>query len=84
MMHLSLIMLLFIFGGAVLAGVVGSLVGLGGGVLLVPMLTLAFSLPIKYSIGGSIIAVIATSSGSAAAYVHDHLTNMRVGLFLVR
>lgn len=82
MIHLSLVMLLFIFGGAVLAGVVGSLVGLGGGVLLVPMLTLAFGLPIQYAIGTSIVAVIATSSGSAAAYVRDHLTNMRVGLFL--
>jgi uncharacterized protein len=82
MMHLSLVMLLFIFGGAVLAGVVGSLVGLGGGVLLVPMLTLAFGLPIQYAVGTSIVAVIATSSGSAAAYVRDHLTNMRVGLFL--
>jgi uncharacterized membrane protein YfcA len=82
MMHLSLVMLLFIFGGALLAGIVGSLVGLGGGVLLVPMLTLAFGLPIQYAIGTSIVAVIATSSGSAAAYVRDHLTNMRVGLFL--
>lgn len=82
MMHFSLVMLLFIFGGAVLAGVLGSLVGLGGGVLLVPMLTLAFGLPIQYAIGTSIVAVIATSSGSAAAYVRDHLTNMRVGLFL--
>ena len=81
-MHLSLVMLLFIFGGAVFAGVIGSLVGLGGGVLLVPMLTLAFGLPIQYAIGTSIVAVIATSSGSAAAYVRDHLTNMRVGLFL--
>ena len=67
MMHLSLVMLLFIFAGAVLAGVVGSLVGLGGGVLLVPMLTLAFGLPIQYAIGTSIVAVIATSSGSASA-----------------
>jgi uncharacterized membrane protein YfcA len=82
MMHLSLVMLLLIFGGSVLAGVVGSLVGLGGGVLLVPMLTLAFGLPIQYAIGTSIVAVIATSSGSAAAYVRDRLTNMRVGLFL--
>ncbi len=81
-MHLSLIILLLIFGGAVLAGVVGSLVGLGGGVLIVPMLTLAFGLPIHYAIGTSIVAVIATSSGAAAAYVRDHLTNIRVGLFL--
>jgi uncharacterized protein len=82
MMHISLFILLLIFGGAVLAGIVGSLVGLGGGVLLVPMLTLAFGYPIQYAIGTSIVAVIATSSGSAAAYVRDHLTNMRVGLFL--
>lgn len=81
-MHLSLIVLLLIFGGAVLAGVLGSLVGLGGGVLIVPMLTLAFGLPIHYAIGTSIIAVIATSSGAAAAYVRDHLTNIRIGLFL--
>ncbi len=67
-MHLSLVMLLLIFGGSVFAGVIGSLVGLGGGVLLVPMLTLAFGLPIQYAIGTSIVAVIATSSGSAAAY----------------
>jgi len=82
MMHLSLVVLLLIFAGAVLAGAVGSLVGLGGGVLLVPMLTLAFGLPIQYAIGTSIVAVIATSSGSAAAYVRDRLTNMRLGLFL--
>ncbi len=81
-MHLSLVTLLLIFGGAVLAGVIGSLVGLGGGVLLVPMLTLAFGLPIQYAIGTSIVAVIGTSSGSAAAYVRDHLTNMHVGLFM--
>lgn len=81
-MHLSLVILLLIFAGAILAGVVGSLVGLGGGVLIVPMLTLAFGLPIQYAIGTSIVAVIATSSGSAAAYVRDHMTNMRIGLFL--
>ena len=82
MAHLSLVILLLIFGGAILAGIIGSLVGLGGGILLVPMLTLAFGLPIHYAIGTSIVAVIATSSGSAAAYVRDRLTNMRVGLFL--
>ena len=66
-MHLSPVILLLIFAGAMLAGVVGSLVGLGGGVLIVPMLTLAFGLPIQYAIGTSIVAVIAPSSGSAAA-----------------
>jgi uncharacterized membrane protein YfcA len=81
-MHLSLLIILLIFGGALVAGVLGSLIGLGGGVLIVPMLTLAFGLPIRYAIGASIIAVIATSSGAAAAYVRDHLTNMRIGMFL--
>src|SRR5712691_3200313 len=81
-MPLSPLILLLIFGGALFAGVVGALVGLGGGVLIVPLLTLAFGLPIHYAIGVSIVAVIATSSGAAAAYVRDHLTNMRVGLFL--
>lgn len=82
MMHLSLIIILLVFGGAILAGILGSLVGLGGGVLIVPLLTLAFGLPIRYAIGTSIVAVIATSSGAAAAYLRDHMTNMRVGLFL--
>jgi len=81
-MHLSLLVILLIFGGAILAGVIGALVGLGGGTLIVPLLTLAFGLPIHYAIGVSIVAVIATSSGAAAAYVRDHLTNLRIGLFL--
>ncbi len=81
-MQYSLLILLLIFGGSVLAGLLGSLVGLGGGVLIVPLLTLAFGLPIQYAIGASIIAVIATSSGAAAAYVRDHLTNIRIGMFL--
>ena len=81
-MHLSLLTLLLIFGGAIAAGVLGSLVGLGGGILIVPLLTLAFGLPIHYAIGTSIVAVIATSSGAAAAYVKERMTNMRVGLFL--
>jgi len=81
-MHLSLLIILLIFGGAILAGVLGALVGLGGGILIVPLLTLAFGLPIQYAIGVSIVAVIATSSGAAAAYVRDHLTNLHIGLFL--
>jgi uncharacterized membrane protein YfcA/uncharacterized membrane protein len=84
MQHLnfSLVVVLLIFVGSIVAGVLGSLVGLGGGVLIVPLLTLAFGLPIYFAIGASIISVIATSSGSAAAYVRDHLTNLRVGMFL--
>ena len=80
--HFSLTVVLLIFGGSIVAGVLGSLVGLGGGVLIVPLLTLAFGLPIYFAIGASIISVIATSSGAAAAYVRDHLTNLRVGMFL--
>ncbi len=71
-----------IFVGAMAAGLLGSLIGLGGGVLIVPLLTLAFGLPIYFAIGVSIISVIATSSGAAAAYVRDHLTNIRIGMFL--
>jgi uncharacterized membrane protein YfcA/uncharacterized membrane protein len=80
--HFSLLVVLLIFGGAIAAGVLGSLIGLGGGVLIVPLLTLVFGLPIYFAIGASIISVIATSSGAAAAYVRDHLTNLRVGMFL--
>jgi uncharacterized membrane protein YfcA len=71
-----------IFVGAIAAGLLGSLVGLGGGVLIVPLLTLVFGFPIYFAIGASIISVIATSSGAAAAYVKDHMTNLRVGMFL--
>ena len=80
--HLSVSIFLLIFIGSVVAGALGSLVGLGGGVLIVPLLTLAFGLPISLAIGASIISVIATSSGAAAAYVRDQLTNVRVGMFL--
>lgn len=79
---MSTLSIVLIFGGSIFAGVLGSLVGLGGGVLIVPLLTLGFGLPINYAIGASIVAVIATSSGAAAAYVRDHLTNLRIGMFL--
>jgi uncharacterized membrane protein YfcA/uncharacterized membrane protein len=81
-LHFSLTIALLILLGAFLAGVLGSLVGLGGGILLIPMLTLFFHFPIAFAIGTSIISVIATSSGAAAAYVRDHMTNLRVGMFL--
>ena len=71
-----------IFLGAIAAGLLGSLVGLGGGVLIVPLLTLVFGFPIYFAIGASIISVIATSSGAGAAYVKDRITNLRVGMFL--
>ena len=80
--NFSLMIVILIFIGSIAAGLLGSLVGLGGGVLIVPLLTLVFKLPISFAIGASIISVIATSSGAAAAYVRDHMTNMRVGMFL--
>jgi uncharacterized membrane protein YfcA len=68
--------------GAFLAGLVGSLTGLGGGVIIIPLLTLALGVDIHYAIGASIVSVIATSSGSAAAYVKEGITNIRIGMFL--
>lgn len=67
---------------SVLAGVLGSLVGLGGGVVVVPVLTLLYHVDIRLAIGASIVSVIATSSGAAAAYVRERMTNLRAGMFL--
>ncbi|HLW60668.1 MAG TPA: sulfite exporter TauE/SafE family protein [bacterium] len=64
------------------AGVAGAVLGLGGGTFIVPALTLVLKLPIRYAIGASIVSVIATSSGAAAAYIRDHLTNLRIGIAL--
>src|ERR1700709_335171 len=68
--------------GSYLAGLLGSLTGLGGGFIIIPLLTLVLHVDIHYAIGASLISVIATSSGSAAAYVKEGITNMRVGMFL--
>jgi uncharacterized membrane protein YfcA len=68
--------------GAVAAGVLGALTGLGGGVVLVPLLTLGFGVDIRYAAGASLLAVIATSSGAAAAYVREGYSNVRVGMLL--
>jgi len=70
------------FGGALLAGLVGALTGLGGGVIIIPLLTLGLGVDIHYAIGASLVSVIATSSGAAAAYVKEGITNMRLGMFL--
>lgn len=67
---------------AILAGIVGSVLGLGGGIIVTPALTLLFGVSIEHAIGASIISVIATSSGSAIAYIRDRITNLRVGMFL--
>ena len=71
-----------LFGASVLAGALGALLGLGGGVIVVPVLTLMAGLNIHYAIGASIVSVIATSSGAAATYVRDRITNLRLGMFL--
>ena len=75
-------MALLIALGAFLAGFLGSLTGLGGGIIIVPLLTIAFGVDIKYAVGASLISVIATSSGAAAAYVREGYTNLRVGMLL--
>ena len=71
-----------VFGGSLLAGGIGAIVGLGGGVLIVPLLTVGLGVDIRYAIGASIVSVIATSSGAAAAYVKDRLTNLRIAMLL--
>src|SRR5438105_8766224 len=71
-----------VFFGSFAAGVLGALTGLGGGVVLIPLLTLAFHVDLRYAIGASLISVIATSSGAAAAYVKEGYTNVRVGMLL--
>lgn len=71
-----------VFFGSLIAGLLGSLTGLGGGVVLVPLLTLFFKVDIRYAIGASLVSVIATSSGAAAAYVKEGFSNIRIGMFL--
>src|SRR5271167_2030390 len=68
--------------GSMLAGLLGALTGLGGGVVLVPLLTIFFKVDLHYAIGASLVSVIATSSGAAAAYVREGFSNIRVGMFL--
>ncbi len=68
--------------GSLAAGFLGSLTGLGGGVVLVPLLALGFGVDLHYAIGASLVSVIATSSGAAAAYVREGYSNIRIGMFL--
>lgn len=67
---------------SVVAGVVGALVGLGGGIIITPVLVLGFGIDIRYAMGAALVSVIATSSGAAAAFLRDGLSNMRIGMFL--
>lgn len=73
---------LLVCGCSMIAGLVGALTGLGGGVVLVPLLSLFFKVDIRYAIGASLVSVIATSSGAAAAYVKEGFSNIRIGMFL--
>ena len=73
---------LLVWLGAFAAGFLGALTGLGGGVVITPLLTLGFGVDIRYAIGASLISVIATSSGAAAAYVKEGYSNIRIGMFL--
>ncbi|HEY0162331.1 MAG TPA: sulfite exporter TauE/SafE family protein [Edaphobacter sp.] len=73
---------LIVFLVSTMAGLVGALTGLGGGVIVTPALTLLLGVDIRYAIGASLVSVIATSSGAAAAYVRDGLSNIRIGMFL--
>jgi uncharacterized membrane protein YfcA len=77
-----LLFTILVWAASVLAGFLGALTGLGGGVVLVPVLALVFGVDIRYAIGASLVSVIATSSGSAAAYVKEGYTNIRIGMLL--
>ena len=67
---------------SVLAGLLGALTGLGGGVVIVPALALLFHIDLRYAIGASLVSVIATSSGAAVSYVREGFSNVRIGMFL--
>ena len=73
---------LLVWVSSVLAGFLGSLTGLGGGIIITPVLSLALGVDIRYAIGASLVSVIATSSGAAAAYVREGFSNIRIGMFL--
>ena len=68
--------------GAYCAGLLGSLTGLGGGVVVIPLLTLVLGVDFHYAVGAALVASIATSSGSGSAYVKEGITNIRLGMFL--
>ncbi|MDA8173639.1 MAG: sulfite exporter TauE/SafE family protein [Nitrospiraceae bacterium] len=78
----NLLFTLLLWLGSVAAGFFGALTGLGGGVIIVPLLALGFGVNIRYAIGASLVSVIATSSGAASAYVKEGYSNIRIGMFL--
>ncbi len=73
---------ILVWGGGLAAGLLGALTGLGGGVVIIPLLTLVFGVDIRYALGASLISVIATSSGAASAYVREGYSNIRIAMFL--
>jgi len=77
-----LTMSLLVWAASLLAGFLGALTGLGGGVVVVPLLAVLFHVDLRYAVGASLLSVIATSSGAAAAYVREGVSNVRVGMFL--
>ncbi len=77
-----LVFSLIVFGASAVAGFLGSLTGLGGGVIVTPALTLMLGVDFHYAMGATLVSVIATSSGAAAAYVREGFSNIRAGMFL--
>lgn len=77
-----LIFTLILLAASYAAGLLGSLTGLGGGVVVIPVLTLCFGVDFHYAVGAALVASIATSSGSGSAYVKEGITNVRLGMFL--
>ncbi len=74
--------MLLLMGTGVLGGILGAVLGIGGGMIITPILTMLMGLPIQYAIGASIVSVIATSSGATIAYLKDEMLNLRVAMFL--
>ena len=75
---------LVLLGGGVAAGAFGSLLGLGGGILIVPLLTLGMGVPLREAVAASLVSVIVTSSASTAVYLQRHVANLRLGIALAR
>ena len=74
--------MLLLMGTGLLGGILGAVLGIGGGMIITPILTMLMGLPIQYAIGASIVSVIATSSGATIAYLKDEMLNLRVAMFL--
>jgi len=71
-----------VWAGSVVAGLLGALTGLGGGIVVIPLLTLGLGVDIRYAAGAALVSVIATSSGAASSYVKEGYSNLRIGMFL--